>query len=101
MTARVHPSESPSSWMMKGFIDFITGNSEIADKLRHEFVFKIVPMLNPDGVIVGNTRCSLSGYDLNRQYRTATREAYPSIWYAKAMIKRSVIDPKASIKSYC
>ncbi len=34
--------------------------------LRDKYVFKIVPMLNPDGVITGNYRCSLGGYDLNR-----------------------------------
>lgn len=90
ITARVHPGESPSSWMMKGFIDFITGTSDVAKKLRHRFVFKIVPMLNPDGVIVGNTRCSLSGYDLNRQYQNVRREAFPSIWSTKAMIKRYI-----------
>ena len=27
VTARVHPGETNASWMMKGFIDFITGNS--------------------------------------------------------------------------
>lgn len=45
-------------------------------------------MLNPDGVIVGNTRSSLTGRDLNRQYRTVIRETYPSIWNTKAMLKR-------------
>jgi cytosolic carboxypeptidase protein 2/3 len=33
------------------------------------FVFYIVPMLNPDGVIVGNYRTSYSGKDLNRQFQ--------------------------------
>ncbi len=28
--------------------------------LRDRMIFKIVPMLNPDGVVVGNTRCSLA-----------------------------------------
>lgn len=93
VSARVHPSETPASWMMKGLMDFITGDSTVAKRLRHKFIFKLVPMLNPDGVIVGNTRNSLTGKDLNRQYRTVIRETYPSIWYTKAMIRRSVRSP--------
>jgi cytosolic carboxypeptidase protein 2/3 len=61
ISARVHPGESNSSWMMKGVIDFLTGNSSEAKALREHFVFRIVPILNPDGVINGNYRCSLSG----------------------------------------
>ena len=61
ITARVHPGESNSSWMMKGLIDFLVGDSLEARVLRDKFVFKIVPMINPDGVINGNYRCSLSG----------------------------------------
>lgn len=88
VTARVHPGETPSSWMMKGFLDYLTGDSASAKELRDKFIFKLVPMLNPDGVIVGNNRCSLAGRDLNRQYRTVIRETYPSIWYTKLMIRR-------------
>lgn len=46
-------------------------------------------MLNPDGVIVGNYRCSLAGRDLNRNYRTKLKDAYPTVWHTKAMVKRS------------
>jgi hypothetical protein len=45
-------------------------------------------MLNPDGVIVGNYRCSLSGRDLNRNYKTILKDAYPSIWHTREMVKR-------------
>lgn len=48
--ARVHPGESNASWVVKGLIDYLTGSSAEAQMLRRQFVFKIVPMLNPDGV---------------------------------------------------
>jgi len=52
--------------MMRGVLNFLTGESPEAVILRDHFVFKIVPMLNPDGVINGNYRCGLCGGDLNR-----------------------------------
>jgi cytosolic carboxypeptidase protein 2/3 len=68
ISGRVHPGESNASFIMEGFLEFILGNESCAKALRDHFVFKIVPMLNPDGVIVGNYRCSLAGLDLNRQW---------------------------------
>ena len=56
--------------------------------LRDTFIFKIVPMLNPDGVIVGNYRCSLAGRDLNRNYKTVLKDSYPSVWHTRQMIRR-------------
>jgi len=51
---------------MEGFLEFIVSNDKDAKALREAYVFKVIPMLNPDGVIVGNYRCSLAGHDLNR-----------------------------------
>ena len=48
-------------------------------------------MLNPDGVIVGNTRCSLAGRDLNRQYKSVIKEAFPEVFNVKALIRRLVM----------
>ena len=41
--------------MMKGIIDYLTGPTLNAKILRDNFVFKVVPMLNVDGVVIGNT----------------------------------------------
>ena len=40
----------------------------ILQELRRKHIFKIIPMLNPDGVIVGNYRTNLAAKDLNRTY---------------------------------
>nr|XP_051698198.1 cytosolic carboxypeptidase 2 [Oryctolagus cuniculus] len=88
LSARVHPGESNGSWIMNGFLDFILSDSPDAQLLRDVFVFKVVPMLNPDGVIVGNYRCSLAGRDLNRRYKTVLKESFPCVWYTRNMIQR-------------
>ncbi|XP_042325501.1 cytosolic carboxypeptidase 3 isoform X2 [Sceloporus undulatus] len=99
LTARVHPGETNSSWMMKGFLDYILGDSSNAQLLRDTFIFKVVPMLNPDGVIVGNYRCSLAGRDLNRNYKSDLKESFPSVWYTRTMIKRMM--EERSVLLYC
>ena len=70
VTARVHPGETPAAHICCGVIDFLTSNDPRAQALRDAFVFKVVPMLNPDGVVLGNYRCNMAGVDLNRQYAT-------------------------------
>ncbi|XP_028815116.1 cytosolic carboxypeptidase 2 isoform X2 [Denticeps clupeoides] len=99
VTARVHPGETNSSWMMQGFLDFLLGDSPDACLLRETFVFKVVPMLNPDGVVVGNYRCSLSGRDLNRNYHSLLREAFPCIWHTRNMVKRLLTE--RDVVLYC
>ena len=42
--------------LVSGLIDFLISNHPIAKILRDHLVFKIVPMLNPDGVYLGNYR---------------------------------------------
>ncbi|CAG9319663.1 unnamed protein product [Blepharisma stoltei] len=86
ITARVHPGESPSSFIMQGLIKFLVGSSKDAKILRKEFIFCIVPMLNPDGVVHGNTRCSLLGVDLNRRWIKPNKILHPTIYHTKELI---------------
>uniref|UniRef100_UPI00398F77BA cytosolic carboxypeptidase 2 n=1 Tax=Pristiophorus japonicus TaxID=55135 RepID=UPI00398F77BA len=99
VTARVHPGETNASWVMAGFLDHILGSSDDARLLRDMFIFKVVPMLNPDGVIVGNYRCSLTGRDLNRNYRTVLRDSFPCVWHTRNMVQRLMKEREVVI--YC
>ena len=58
-----------ASYVMQGVIDFLISDHEKAKYLRDHVVFKIIPMMNPDGVIHGHYRTSLSGADLNRRWK--------------------------------
>jgi len=99
LTARVHPGESNSSYMIEGVINYLLSEDEGAQNLRERYVFKIVPMLNPDGVVVGNYRCSLSGSDLNRQWIAPTQRVYPEIHAVKLMIRKTL--ESREIAFYC
>lgn len=56
ITSRVHPGEAQSSWVVQGIIEFLLSDDPTAVRLRQQYIFKIVPMLNQDGVIFGNYR---------------------------------------------
>ena len=88
LTGRVHPGETNSSYMMEGFIDFITSSKEpVAIELRKRIVFHILPCINPDGVIAGNYRVSMSGNDLNRRYIKPHQILHPIVCAIKKLIK--------------
>ena len=74
---RVHPSEAAGSHIVNGLIKSITNNSSESKWLRSKTIFKVIPMLNPDGVIAGNTRTGFSGKDLNRQYKKKADFVFP------------------------
>lgn len=88
ISSRVHPGEAQASWMMRGVIDFLVGESDVARVLRRLFVFQIIPVLNPDGVYYGNSRCSLAACDLNRQWHHPSETYHPTIFHTKELLKK-------------
>ena len=77
--ARQHPGEVTGSFVAEGVIKSLLGESDIANYLRENCVFKIIPMVNPDGVLHGNSRCELVGTDPNRKWKTPHRTINPVI----------------------
>lgn len=87
VSARVHPGETPSSFVLKGFLDFILKEDDIrAQKLREKFTFLMVPMLNPDGVFRGHYRTDSRGVNLNRVYLETDPEVHPTISATKQLL---------------
>jgi len=101
LSGRVHPGEVNASWVIKGAVDFLVSSNGVAAELRNRFVFKVVPCLNPDGVICGNHRCSLSGVDLNRQYLAPSHVYHPSIFHLKALVAALSADVQRPRGVFC
>jgi len=66
LSARVHPGETPASFVLRGALELLLSDGEEARELRGRFAFVVLPLLNPDGVALGNGRSNSLGHDLNR-----------------------------------
>ena len=70
---RTHPGETMGSFAVEGLIRWLLDTPE-GLRARTNMTWKIFPMVNPDGVVNGNYRCSLAGKDLNRIWIKPTDE---------------------------
>lgn len=84
---RVHPGETNASWITHGIIDYLLGNSQIVKGLRKRIIFQIIPMINPDGVVLGNHRCSLLGRDINRSFEHPNSKLEPESYSLRKHLK--------------
>ena len=86
ISARVHPGETPGSHMMNGILKLLTDeNNNKSELLREHFIFKIIPMINVDGVSIGNYRLDTNGYNLNRCYLNPEIKKDPEIFAIKKL----------------
>jgi hypothetical protein len=81
--SRVHPCETPGSYKVEQLIRALAKQNPI---LKY-YTFIIVPMINPDGVVCGNTRTDLNGNDLNRCWDNPDKEKCEQIYKIKSYIK--------------
>ncbi|CAE7937695.1 Agbl5, partial [Symbiodinium sp. KB8] len=86
LSARVHPGETPGQFVFLGALRFLLSDDPRAAKLRDRFVFKLVPILNPDGVACGHYRTNSLGLNLNRHYDKPTPKEHEGIWATKRIL---------------
>jgi len=87
ISARVHPAETMAQWMFDGVLDFLLRlDDPRAAALRERFVFKLVPLVNPDGVARGHQRTDTWGHNLNRRYLSPEAEREPSVYAIRSAL---------------
>ncbi|XP_050529573.1 cytosolic carboxypeptidase 6-like isoform X2 [Daktulosphaira vitifoliae] len=77
--SRVHGADTSSSYVCQGIIEFLISNHPIVVRLRKSIVFQMIPMMNPDGVTLGNSRTNLLGIDLNRAWHKVSQWVHPTL----------------------
>ncbi|XP_020296791.1 cytosolic carboxypeptidase 1-like isoform X2 [Pseudomyrmex gracilis] len=87
LTSRVHPGESNASWVMHGTMQALLSDSPYASSLRDDYVFKIIPMLNIEGVVNGCNRYGLTNEDLNRRWSNPNQVYHPVIYHTKGLME--------------
>jgi hypothetical protein len=53
-------------------------------------------MVNVDGVIYGNFRCDLAGFDLNRAWKNPLKEVHPQVHAISEKVKQLVEEQKVA-----
>lgn len=66
--ARTHAAETGPSFLLEGLIHAILREDKLGQTLREQYIFKIMPMLNIDGVVIGNYRTNATSINLENQW---------------------------------
>jgi murein tripeptide amidase MpaA len=75
--------------MVKYLLDLMVRESGSNYSFYDNYIFKIIPMVNPDGVIHGNSRAELTGIDSNRVWKKTSKSMTPSVHHIKKYILKN------------
>jgi len=91
--ARQHPGETMGGWFMEGVLSrLLDPEDPVAQKLLEGAVFHLVPLMNPDGAVLGNQRTNARGRNLNREWLAPSPEESPEVVAVRAAIIASGVD---------
>ena len=68
LLGRQHPPETTGGIALQAFTERLLEDDQIARTYRSRYSTRVVPLLNPDGVVHGNWRHNMGQTDLNRDW---------------------------------
>lgn len=89
--ARTHPQETEGFYVTREIIKMLVSESPLAQNIRENCVFYIVPMYNPDGVELGYPRRNANNIDLESNWFTFPNQ--PEVAALKARFTQLMTSP--------
>ena len=86
--ARTHSHDAISSYWCEGIINYLISDREFAAKLRKRFIFKIIPMMCVDGVLIGNTFSNICGIDMHSNWKNTLYIKNPVVYELKKYMRK-------------
>ena len=54
LIGRQHPPEATGALAMRSFVDTVMSNTKMASDFRNRYSIIVIPLINPDGVVLGH-----------------------------------------------
>jgi len=77
--AGVHPAETTSYFVVEGLLDWLTSGDPYAEVLLDQALIEVVPMSNPDGVVLGNYRTNANSVEIESQWSAPYNSSQPEV----------------------
>jgi len=91
LMAMQHAGEDAGSFLLEGLVNYLISEDEAAKTARAKFVYKVIIMMNPDGVFNGTSRYNMEMEDLNNIWLNEQKmqpevqgvQGWVEAWYAE------------------
>ncbi|MFY9341514.1 MAG: M14 family zinc carboxypeptidase [Planctomycetota bacterium] len=77
--AGIHPAETTSYFTVEGFVSWLLSGDPFAEVLLDRALIELCPMVNPDGVFLGNYRVNANSINLENEWSAPYGSTVPEI----------------------
>ncbi len=95
----IHPSE-PDVYSTLSIIKWLISDDKDAIEIRNNFIFDIIPVINPDGFQLGTNGCNKNGINIYWDFFGNTKEKCPESYYLWNFILKNPPQIALDIHSY-